>query len=226
VARQLRRSLLDYMAGERFAPRTTVALADLRGILFDTRIMAKLGAQASGPGRGAAALVDGDPNTFWMAGRPPRPGFVRAQPRGEGGFVPPGPTAHPYEITVDFAAPAAMRGLVLMPRQNDREHTGDVREYTVAVSDDGQSWREMGKGELTSSFEPKRIAFGDVVTAQHLRFTALSGFGEDRSAALGELAIDYAGPPLPETSEAGDVRYERARSATPEIEEAGPPPPR
>jgi beta-galactosidase len=48
VARQLRRSVLDYMASAAFAPKATLAPEALRAVLFDTRVMKKLGATASG----------------------------------------------------------------------------------------------------------------------------------------------------------------------------------
>jgi hypothetical protein len=41
-----------------------------------------------------------------------------------------------------------MAGVVLMARQNHREHQGDVREYFLQVSDDGSDRREMARGEL------------------------------------------------------------------------------
>ena len=47
-----------------------------------------------------------------------------------------------------------------MPRQNDREHEGDIREYSVQISDDGTSWREIKRGQLVSTFDPQKIEFG------------------------------------------------------------------
>jgi beta-galactosidase len=168
AARQLRRSLLDYMATARFEPIVTVAASQMRSLLFDTQIMRKLGAKAQAAGQPANA-VDGDPNTFWLAGE-----------RGPG---------YPHELIVSFPAPVAMAGLVCMPRQNHREHQGDIREYLVQVSEDGSQWREAARGELASSFSPQRIRFAQTATARFLKFTALSGFGSDTAAALAELAL-------------------------------------
>ena len=200
VARQLRRSLLDYMASDKFQPTVSVAADDLRGTLFDTRIMRHLGATATGNGN-AAAAIDGDPNTYWLSGD-----GRRRTPR------------HPHVLTIDFPRPVAMSGLVLMPRQNHREHEGDIRQYAVEVSDDGHSWREIARGELVSTFEPQTIEFSQPVTASHLRLTALSGFGRDTTAALAELAVIYTGAPL-ESVDDGPTTYRRARSATPEVDE-------
>jgi hypothetical protein len=168
AARQLRRSLLDYMATARFDPRVAVSPAEMRALLFDTQVMRKLGATARADGQ-AANAIDGDPNTFWLAGE-----------RGP---------KYPYELTISFPAPVAMSGLVCMPRQNHREHQGDIRGYAVQASDDGSQWREVARGELASSFSPQRLRFAQTITVRFLKFAALSGFGSDTTASLAELAV-------------------------------------
>jgi hypothetical protein len=199
----LRRSLLDYIGSRRFEPAVNVPAAQLRGLLFDTRVMHKLGAEASGesqPANPAANAIDGDPNTFWLAGD------ARKNLK------------HPHVLTFTFDAPVTMSGLVLMPRQNHREHEGDIRGYTIEASDDGASWREVARGELVSTFEPQRLSFPAAVTARRLRLTALDGVGPDPTAALAELAGVYAGPKLP--AEPDDApEYKRSRTATTDIDE-------
>jgi hypothetical protein len=200
AARQLRRSLLDYMAGPRFAPATAVDPAALRASLFDTRVMKKLGAVASG-WPDAANAVDGDPNTVSLVavkGVAPRP-----QPA----------------LTIAFAQAVPFDGLVLMPRQNHRDHEGDVREWRVEASDDGTAWRDVARPTLVSTFDPQTVRFGRTVTARWLRLTSLSGFGPDRASALADVAVLYAGPPLPD--EAGELEYQRSRSTSADVDEAG-----
>lgn len=199
AARQLRDSLLTYMSSEQFQPRVSLTSENMRSILFDTLIMRKLGAVANGVGD-VGNIIDGDPNTYWLAGDPG-----------------PGPY-QPRSFTLTFPKPVDAAGLVLMARQNHREHEGDIRGYTVEASDDGNVWREVVKGELSSSFEPKRIIFSSTTSLRYLRFTALSGFGGDRSVALAELAIIYAGPKLGD-NQGGPLKYQRSRTATPEIDE-------
>jgi hypothetical protein len=200
VARQLRRSLLDYMAGEKFQPQTEVSAADIRGLLFNTRVMHQLGATAEADGQNANAFIDGDPNTFWSS----------ADARGNG-------PKYPHELTVHFPQPVAMNDLILMPRQNQREHQGDIHDYTIQASDDGIQWREIAHGQLASTWNPQQIRFSQTVTAKHLKFTALSGFGNDTSAALAELAVIYAGPKIADTS-SGNVEYQGVRTASPDID--------
>jgi beta-galactosidase len=203
VAGQLRRSLLDYMTSARFRPQVSVTPAQIRSLFFDTRIMHRLGAVTKAGAldqNPASNAVDGDPNTFWMVGDPKKD------------------LKHPHELTVSFDKPVEMSGLVLMPRQNHREHEGDIRRYMLEVSDDGKQWREVKRGELASTFEPQQVKFDQEITARHLKLTALSGFGADKTAALAELAVVYTGPKLPDTGE-DQVEYQRSKTATPDIDE-------
>jgi hypothetical protein len=204
AARQLRRSLLAYMASPRFRPAVAVRPEELRGLLFDTRVMHKLRAEAHGeslPTNPASSAIDGDPNTFWLVPDPKTTGLK-----------------HPYGLTISFGRRPTMTGLVVMQRQNHREHEGDVREYVVEVGEDGMPWREVARGELASTFEPQLIRFKQPVTAPRLRFTINSGFGPDTKAALAELAVIYAGPKLPEEPEDAP-EYKRSRTATTDIDE-------
>ena len=198
-AQQLRRSLLDYMAGSQFSPPTVVSREEIRSFLSDNLVMRKLGAQATADGQPADALLDGDPNTFWSS----------ADTRGSR-------SQHPHEICISFPQPVAMSGLVFMPRQNQREHQGDLREFKLEASDGGNSWQPVLQSQLASTFDPQQVAFGKIVTARQLKLTVLSGFGSDRSAALAELAVIYAGPPLPENTRL--MEYQRVRTATSDID--------
>ena len=209
VARQLRRSLLDYMAGPKFLPRTTVAVEVLRGLWFDSRIMRHLGATAEAAGANAASAIDGDPNTFWSVGIPLGRGPAAPAPAG------------PRELTIAFPQPVAMDGVTLMTRQNDRNHAGDIREYAISVTDDGSAWREVSRGELASTFEPQTVRFKETVTARQLRLTALSGFGPDATTALAELAVLYAGPKLASEDQA-PADSPRLRSTSGDVIEGGP----
>lgn len=201
VARQLRASLLDYAAGDRFQPAAMLSPMQLRGLWFDTLVMRKLAATASAAGSGAETVLDGDPNTCWIAGG------------GKGDTAKP-----PHGLTISFPAPVAFSGILLMNRQNDRDHLGDIRGYALQASDDGQAWREIARGELASTWAPQTIVLAQAATARHLRFSALSGFGNDATAALAEFAILYTGPRLPENA-GNESRYQRARSTSTDVDE-------
>ena len=203
VARQLRHSLLAYMSSERFDPAVEVSPAAIRSVLFDNQVMSGLGAVARAtaetPGNPAAYAIDGNPNTYWLAG-----GGRDRQ------------TRHPHELVIDFAEPVAMSGLLCMARQNHRAREGDIREFVVEISHDGEQWQEITHGELESTFEPQKTAFGRIVEARHLKLRALSGFGDDLACSLAELAV------VQETLQDGaageTTPYRSVETATEEIE--------
>jgi beta-galactosidase len=200
VAQQLRRSLLDYMASKKFAPKTEITAADFESLHFNSRIMRSLGAAATAGGRRANEIIDGDPNTSWSS----------ADARGNG----PKP---PHVIEVSFPQPVAMNGLLLMPRQNQREHQGDIREFKVESSEDGANWQPIAAGQLASTFDEQKIPFGKTVTTKQLRLIALSGFGNDTAAGLAEIAVLYAGPKLT-GEQSGEIEYKNVRTASPDID--------
>jgi hypothetical protein len=199
VARQLRKSVLDYMGSAAFAPRTAVAAEAIRASLFDTRVMKKLGATATG-WKDAGRTIDGDPNTYALE-----------TAKGDG------PRPQPA-LTIAFPSAVPFNGLVLMPRQNHRDHEGDVREWLVQVSNDGSRWRDVTRATLGSTFDPQSVRF-DNVSARWLKLTALSGFGADRASALADVAVAYTGTPLPD--EDGELQYQRSRSTSSDVDEAG-----
>jgi len=199
VSRQLRYSLLNYMSTDCFQPNVPVSVGEMRSLLFDTRIMNKLGATAQINDAPAGAVIDGDPNTFVLTGDQKAP--MREQ----------------VELTITFPAPVAIRGVVLMPRQNHREHEGEIRECVISVSDDGSVWNDVQRGYLVSTFAPQRIRFSRTVSTKYLKLVSLSGFGADKTTSLAELAVIYAGPKL--NSETSDIEYQRNRSATPDLDE-------
>jgi hypothetical protein len=200
VARQFRYSLINYMASDCFLPRIPVMASQMRSLFFDNRIMKKLGAKAQIGGESAGQIIDGDPNTFIVAGD--KNATIR----------------EPVEMFVTFPAPVTMSGLVLMPRQNHREHEGDIREYSVQVSENGDDWREVNRGELGSTFAPQTITFARTVTTRYLKLVSLSGFGTDKLTALADVAVMYVGPKLDDQGNPS-MEYQRNRTATPEIDE-------
>ncbi len=203
AAAQLRRSLLDYMGGSDFNPGVNVSASQLAGLFFDSRIMAHLGAKAVVSNQPADALIDGDPNTFWLGVAAKKSGAYASR-----------------EIRISFPQPVAMNGFVVMPRQNDRDHIGDIREYKLEAGTDATNWQTVSQGTLLSSFSPQAVRFKETVAAKELKLTALSGYGTDTSAALAEFAILYAGPKL--TNADGTViEYRRVRTSSADIDEAG-----
>ena len=110
--------------------------------------MSKLHAQATVGGVAANMVIDGDPNTYLLVGD------QKSQLREQ------------VDIVVSFPSPVTMSGLVLMPRQNHREHEGDIKDFEVQISDDGTSWSGVARGELASTFGPKIVGFTRPVTTR------------------------------------------------------------
>jgi hypothetical protein len=106
-----------------------------------------------------------------------------------------------------------------MPRQNHRDHEGDVREWLIQASSDGEHWRELKRATLGSTFDPQTVLFDAPVAARFLKLTALSGFGKDKASALADIAVLYTGPALPE--EKDELEYKRSRSISADVDEAG-----
>jgi len=94
-----------------------------------------------------------------------------------------------------------MHGLLVMDRQNNRQREGDIQDYEVQISDDGEHWQTVASGQLKSSWSPQQVGFGKTVTSQWLRLRALSGYGPSRGAALAELTVLYDGPALASVEE-------------------------
>jgi len=200
VARQLRKSILDYMASAKFNPQTVVTPENFREVLFDTRVMKKLGAKILSSGNDVANAIDGDPNTFWIAGT------QRDASRQN------------YELTISFPNAVSFNGLVIMPRQNHRDHEGDIREYLIQTSDDGTNWRDLKRGELVSTFAPQKILFDKNISTKFIKLVSLSGFGADKTTAIADLAVIYTGARLPDDTE--DLEYKRIKSASTDIDES------
>ncbi|HEX3186122.1 MAG TPA: discoidin domain-containing protein [Pyrinomonadaceae bacterium] len=175
VARQLRYALLKYARSDCFQPYVYVAPEQMRSLFFETRVMRRLGAVAEINGAPAGSTVDGDPNTFVLVGS--QDDAIREQ----------------ADLKITFSAPVDMAGVVLMSRQNHREHEGEIRGYLLQVSDDGEEWREVARGELLSTFAPQKIQFLRSVTARYLKLIALSGFGVDKTVSLAEIAVIQPG---------------------------------
>lgn len=199
VLAQLRAALTTYVRGDCFQPNVAVSPEEFRSLFFDTRIMSKLHATASVGGEPAGQVIDGDPNTYLLVGNQKAP--AREQ----------------VEVVITFPSPVEMSGLVVMPRQNHREHEGDIKDYTVQVSDDGTLWSDIARGEFPSSYEPHRVEFSRPIRTRYLKLVSLTGFGTDKTTSLSELAVIYAGPKLDDKGQL--IEYQRSRTATPEIDE-------
>ena len=169
VARQLRRSLIDYMASDRFQPKVTLTVEQLRPVCGrDPLPMPPCKAVADidgGKQYDAAKAVDGDLSTFWSSA------WSKT-------------SVYPHYLTLEFEQPQTFAGLNCVPNTNN--NSGWIRQYAVQISDDGQTWTDIAKGELSQDANEKVVTFAAPVTARFLKFQALSGW--DRNSPLASLA--------------------------------------
>lgn len=170
AARQLRKSLFAYAASEKFCPDIWVSEEALRNSFFQRNIMkdyhVKLrritdreDAVSNTPcteeisQAEAERILEGDPNTFAASD------LLR----------------YPFTLEMEADREVFLKGLLYMPRQNEREHKGDIKGCKVEAYLDGD-WKVVYEGELPSSFEPKELLFCEAVRTFKIRFTALYGF--------------------------------------------------
>lgn len=164
AARLLKKSLLAYVSSEQFSPKVQVSKEVLLNAFFPGRIMIdykvkiKRLRDISVTNYGVcstdyASILDGNPNTFYM----------------------PEPPGYPFIIEMEAEKEINIKGLIYMPRQNEREHKGDIKECRVQVYVNDR-WKTVYEGELVSSYEPKEILFFEKAAAKKVRFTGLCGF--------------------------------------------------
>ncbi len=116
AARQLRRSLLEYMNGDRFSPPVSLEEADLRKLLRPEPVVQRLGAtihaESEEPGFEAELVLDGNASTFWHTE------FSDRRPE------------LPHALSVSWPEAVTISGLILSQRQ-DGSLNGQVREIEL-----------------------------------------------------------------------------------------------
>ena len=149
-AAALKKSILSYMKSDAFEPQGQLSWKQLSSLFEINDVMKELGAKTDDDS--LSACLDGNPQTF-----------VRLT----GGY--------PYSFIIQTPQKHDIFGILYMPRQNHREHEGELRSYLIEAWLDG-TWKQVQKGKLSSSYEPKRIAFLHEVYTDRIRFTALDTF--------------------------------------------------
>jgi len=185
AARQLRSAIIQYMTTD-FKPAVTLQAEALQTFLFNTLIMKQLAVNASvtshfteteqneidGPfgklmkernvtnPHVIENIISGDANQYWLAG-------------GRYG------SGYPFDLYFKTPSPVVVKGLCIMPRQNQRDMEGAVKDIEIAISVDGKSWTTVYTCSLPRTFNVQNILFETPVTLTALRLTLKSGFGAD-----------------------------------------------
>ena len=116
VARQMRASLLAYVASDRFAPKLAMTKDDLKPLVTEPPMLKKLGAKISAsneePGYPAAQAMDGNPTTIWHTE------YSTRQP------------ALPHDLTVTLPQATTISALLLTQRR-DLAPNGQFAEIEI-----------------------------------------------------------------------------------------------
>jgi len=166
AARQLRRSILEYMGSRRFEPSVQVTREELLSVVSEQpdSVLRALGARVirvdsedTAHGNVAACAIDGDPETFWHT----------EWGTQEAGF--------PHELVIDVGRLVEIRGFRYLPRQD--MNNGWFAGYEIAVSDDGAEWgTPVSAGEFSFDADEKRIELAEEVVGRYVRLRALTGY--------------------------------------------------
>ena len=110
----------------------------------------------------ATHLVDGNPNTIWHSAY----SVTVAK--------------HPHWVDFDLSKEVSFKGISYLPR-TDEAGNGDVKDFSISVSDDAKTWKEVHKGSFSQNRgTPQQVLFKNPVKARYVRFTALSEqYGQD-----------------------------------------------
>ena len=110
----------------------------------------------------ASHLVDGNPNTIWHS--------VYSVTVAK----------HPHWVDFDLSKAVSFKGISYLPR-TDEAGNGDVKDFSISISDDAKTWKEVHKGSFSyNRGTVQQVLFKAPVKARYVRFTALSEqYGQD-----------------------------------------------
>ncbi len=174
AARQLRHSLLTYMASGQFHPSTQIDASALRELFRAPtkleEIEATVTANSQQPGYEAQRAIDGNPQTIWHTAWGP------------------GSPAHPHELILDLRTPCELRGITCLPRQDMRN--GRISRYEIYASNAVDSWGPpVVTGTWPDGVEQQTVTFPTPVVARYVRLVALSEVGGQPFASVAELDV-------------------------------------
>jgi hypothetical protein len=179
AARQLRQSLLAYMAGKDFSPKVQVAKDSLARLL-DSGLasnLVKLGAkiieadsQDSANGNLAANAIDGNPETIW---------HTRWTPEND---------PMPHHLTIDLGREVTLKGITCLPRQDMAN--GRIAQCEVYCANDPKSWAApVANANWPDTAELQTVNFPAPTKARYLKIVARSEVNGNPFTAIAELDI-------------------------------------
>ena len=172
AARQLRRSLFDYMTSKAFDPKVEVTVDQLKALYREPSALERFGATVTADsaqeGYEARLAIDDDPATIWHTA-----------------WDPVAPL--PHQITIDLRGNHLVHGLTVLPRQDMTN--GRIAEYEIQISLDAVKWRSVTAGEWTNDADLKTVRFEEPVIARHVRLIAWREVTEQGFTSAAEVNI-------------------------------------
>ncbi|HNS19636.1 MAG TPA: discoidin domain-containing protein [Sedimentisphaerales bacterium] len=173
VARQMRRSLLAYMAGGDFLPQFSMTIAQVADLFREPSPLQKLGAAVSAdsqhPSHAPDLAIDGNPTTIWHTNWEP------AIPM-------------PHYLILDLKQPVRVQGVTYLPRQDMTN--GRIGRFELHLSRDGRQWGPpVAAGQWPDDGSLKTIRLDAAVEARFIRLTALSEVRGQPFASAAELDV-------------------------------------
>jgi len=169
AARQLRKSLLAYLASDAFAPKTTLTPADLENLVQPAPAVQKLGAAATAtsaePGYPPAAALDGNSATLWHTE------FSKQKP------------APPHDLTLIFPEPVSLSAILVTQRQ-DKNPNGQVRKIEIL----DEKGRSLAKAKIRRNASGQRVPLPGNPHVKNLIIRVQSTYAGP-FAALAELDV-------------------------------------
>jgi hypothetical protein len=173
VARQMRHSLLTYMAGSQFDPKYAMTPEQLAELWKQPGTLERLGATITAddyhPNHAPELAIDGDSSTIWHTNWEPM-----AQP--------------PHYLILDLRKPVRVAGLTYLPRQDMTN--GRIAKYEVCVSTDGQNWGSpVASGTWPNDAAMKAVHFDQPHDARFVKLVALTEVNNQPFASVAELGV-------------------------------------
>lgn len=159
AAYTLKRAVMSYAASKEFAPAVTADAEAIERKLFPMLRMRELTDkviyESGAKVKNGDSVAEADPNSS-----------VRITQ-----------SDFPISITVTLKKPVAVRGILYVPEQRDRDHAGFAREYRLEVKDLNGEWQLMSEGTFLNTCRSQRLVFEREVAADAVRLTVFSAYG-------------------------------------------------
>ncbi len=179
AARQLRESLLRYVAGTRFDPKVQVGKDNLARLLDATprSNLLKLGARVieadsedTANGNLAANAIDGDPETIW---------HTKWTPVND---------PMPHHLTIDLGRTVRLKGITYLPRQDMAN--GRIAECEIYCSAEPNVWAApVATVNWPNTDKLQTVTFRQPITARYFKLVARSEVNAQPFASIAELDV-------------------------------------